>query len=498
MDQDRRFRTIEVIDSRTDQECKVACMSCIRGHRTTSCGNLVCRNKIFWTVKRPGRPSNTCTCRYGPSGRCRCAVARSACPHKAKKGEKRTVDCRCEEHGRYCCLLEPRHWDALIAQLRPKVDFYPNREALEVAGHGAPQTMGFPPTPTYTGTTPGSPHGGAQFLDLMPTPSTSLHSTPAPLPRFGLMGVGLPQGSSHDTPDVLKWQGQAPQAPRDYHASGGPNQQRSTNVAATQTATQAGSSLSPDLSFLSSTINQQYPNLDLDFDPVAQSFGDMSMLPQDRQASSTFEFEKMMADYSNYQLPSAICQNCGMSGCTCKNCPAVMQNFANGSWAQCCARKHTHMGPPPPHPAVDQVLGPNPPQQAPGGCCSGSASSEPGHQIVNSPNSDITVADLGLEYGIIDFNCSGCGCCSGSAPPPPQEQQQYHPPPASNASFNHDCGPMHIQPEGASPNYSQCSSIIGDFPLSDGTDLSDLLMNDLGGHCGCGCGDGCSCGCGDG
>ena len=115
MDQEKPFKTIEVIDSRTSQLCKVACMSCIRGHRTTSCGIPVCRTKIFWTVKRPGRPSNSCTCRYGATGGCKCVVAKTACPHKSKKGEKRTGECRCDEQGRYCCLIEPEHWTALLS-----------------------------------------------------------------------------------------------------------------------------------------------------------------------------------------------------------------------------------------------------------------------------------------------------------------------------------------------------------------------------------------------
>ncbi|KAK3109548.1 hypothetical protein LTR53_017085, partial [Teratosphaeriaceae sp. CCFEE 6253] len=119
MEQEKPFKTIEVLDSRTNQLCKVACMSCIRGHRTTACGNPVCRSKIFWTVKRPGRPSNSCNCRYGATGGCKCVVARSACPHKSKKGEKRSGECRCEEQGRYCCLIEPEQWEALMALRKP-------------------------------------------------------------------------------------------------------------------------------------------------------------------------------------------------------------------------------------------------------------------------------------------------------------------------------------------------------------------------------------------
>ena len=124
MDQEKPFKTIEVIDGRTKQVCKIACMSCIRGHRTTSCGIPVCRQKIFWTVKRPGRPSNSCTCRYGTTGGCKCVTAIPKCPHKSKKGEKRSSECRCDEQGRYCCLLEPEHWDVLFKLQKPSINFF--------------------------------------------------------------------------------------------------------------------------------------------------------------------------------------------------------------------------------------------------------------------------------------------------------------------------------------------------------------------------------------
>jgi hypothetical protein len=146
MDQEKPFKTIEVVDSRTKQVCKVACMSCIRGHRTTSCGIPVCRTKVFWTVKRPGRPSNSCTCRYGATGGCKCVVAKSACPHKAKKGEKRSGECRCDEQGRYCCLLEPEHWAALHGLQKPTVDFFPSRELLE-SNQASTNHMAIPQTP---------------------------------------------------------------------------------------------------------------------------------------------------------------------------------------------------------------------------------------------------------------------------------------------------------------------------------------------------------------
>jgi hypothetical protein len=217
MDQEKPFKTIEVVDSRTKQVCKVACMSCIRGHRTTSCGIPVCRTKVFWTVKRPGRPSNSCTCRYGATGGCKCVVAKSACPHKAKTGEKRSGECRCDEQGRYCCLLEPEHWAALHGLQKPTVDFFPSRELLE-SNQASTNHMAIPQTPAYpmssppaTNSIPSTPihvmnnnYGSYQTMQ-----STSL------TPRFGMMGVGR-QGSTHPRPqDVLAWEGQASPAPRE-------------------------------------------------------------------------------------------------------------------------------------------------------------------------------------------------------------------------------------------------------------------------------------------
>jgi hypothetical protein len=62
----------------------------------------------------------------------------------------------------------------------------------------------------------------------------------------------------------------------------------------------------------------------------------------------TFDFDRWTRDYQAYQYPGAICQKCGLNGCTCRNCPPVMQNYGTTSWAQCCGRKHARQGPQPP------------------------------------------------------------------------------------------------------------------------------------------------------
>lgn len=357
MDQDKPFKTIEVIDSKTRQPCKVACMSCIRGHRTTSCGIPVCRSKIFWTVKRPGRPSNSCTCRFGGTGRCQCVVAKSACPHKPKKGEKRTVDCRCDEQGRFCCLLEPEHWDALCALQKPIVTFYPDREALD-ARPMVPPAIAFPPTPSYSVGTPQTvssvpstpgPMNGLQFVNTTPPNFTEAQSPATHVPRFGMMGVGTPWGNGgFHGQDVLVWEGKSPQAPREYHSYAALHPQEAMLI--------------PDpVPVVTEEAHQTYPassdppTHNPEFAPVTQSMEQMSM-PSEGLPSSTFDFDKMMTDYFNYQFPAAICQHCGLNGCTCKNCPPTLQSFESGSWAQCCARKHVQMPSSRPH-ILDEASG---------------------------------------------------------------------------------------------------------------------------------------------
>lgn len=361
MEQEKPFKTIEVVDSRTNQTCKVACMSCIRGHRTTSCGIPVCRTKIFWTVKRPGRPSNSCTCRYGATGGCKCVVARSACPHKSKKGEKRSGECRCDEQGRYCCLIEPDHWTALLSLQKPVVEFFSTREELE-AKQKSPLNMSLPQTPAYSSiasppqsnsvpSTP-APQGRMQPIHIMPNAYNSyvpaMQSTTL-TPRFGMMGIGAPMGDTHNPPDQLVWEGQAPLAPRELHPQPVYEEQGSCCQGSTPSAQ---SVMSPTPSF-EPTFSQHQPLGDPNgLQPFSNGAHDTVSLPQISPAAPAFNFDKLQTDYFNYQFPSAICQNCGLNGCTCRNCPPVFQNFGTTSWAQCCGRKHARdVQPAPPEPS---------------------------------------------------------------------------------------------------------------------------------------------------
>ncbi|KAM0719567.1 hypothetical protein Q7P37_003697 [Cladosporium fusiforme] len=397
MDQDKPFKTIEVIDGRTNQVCKIACMSCIRGHRTTSCGIPVCRQKIFWTVKRPGRPSNSCTCRYGATGGCKCVTAIPKCPHKSKKGEKRSSECRCDEQGRFCCLLEPEHWDVLFKLQKPTIDFYPSRDALE-GGQTAQTPMTIPNTPAYYPEsapqrvssccgTPGPQPQQPQQVPFPPTPYSDMMSPKSSVTtRFGFMGLGGPMGSAenappdpmawngsvpptpHDysaPPDALNWTGTAPPAPSDYGTPTSFQQpQAEKSSCCSGPATQLPHYQEPEMEIeensccQSSEVPLEAPQ---DFslgDPYLQNshlnpFEPAITQPPYEQpyVQPAFDFERWTQEYQAYQYPGAICQKCGLNGCTCRNCPPVMQNFGTTSWAQCCGRKHARQGPQrlPPH-----------------------------------------------------------------------------------------------------------------------------------------------------
>lgn len=339
-EREKPFKTIEVTDRCTGTVCKVACMSCIRGHRTTACGAAVCRQKLFWTVKRPGRPSNSCTCRFGSSGHCQCVVAKSACPHKPKKGEKRTVNCRCDEQGRWCCVLKAPHWGALSALQKPRVDFFPTPEALDQARLDERLV----PTPTQPSlssvSTPrpafSMPPTSAARMPSKPMVVEQGHSTSQvvpQVPRSGVMGVqALWEADGDVAQNALKWEGMSPQAPSEYHPRNDfvvpfPDQM---------------AQLQPDSTSLI-PAGSQYQNFN--FVPMAQSVHSLNVQPPNAPPVPLSAFSPSLANfqaaYTTYQSPSAICQNCGLNGCTCKNCPTLMQNTETGSWAQCCSRKHT-------------------------------------------------------------------------------------------------------------------------------------------------------------
>lgn len=297
---------VMAVDARTHTVYKVSCMSCIRGHRTLSCGSRSCRSKVFWTVRRAGRPQGNCTCSQR-NGICRCSRIRSVCTHKPKKGEnKRAIGCRCDEQGRYCCLLDDKAWKIHERGEAIPTDFHPNREALLAASNAA---IDEPATPSTAGIQTGTPNtpfynehaynehadgGGVSVSpfdvpDLQPpgqsTPvagvsttgidpfnfdSPHFPSTQPQVPRFGFMGVSAPQGN--DNPyqaDELAWHGSAPIAPRDC---------------------------GPSADFMQSDLasqQQQRQLLDDHSIPMTQSFQNMSMMPG-LQASESFQNMRTM------------------------------------------------------------------------------------------------------------------------------------------------------------------------------------------------------------
>ena len=191
-------------------------MACIKGHRTTSCGILACRHKIFWTVKRPGRPSSTCNCRFlGINGPCKCVTATGPCTHKPKKGQKRTEDCRCDEQGRFCCWLEEPHWDVLMKEGNPEVNLYATTEDLRANSTQSPASSSQGPSTPQRGSHSRSvsSSGSEMRVEAPRHPPQSFIAQPYPT-RFGIMGIGAPMGNDgHQAPDVFTWQDAAPQMP---------------------------------------------------------------------------------------------------------------------------------------------------------------------------------------------------------------------------------------------------------------------------------------------
>ncbi|KAK4506700.1 hypothetical protein PRZ48_000433 [Zasmidium cellare] len=195
-------------------------------------------------------------------------------------------------------------------------------------------------SPPSTNSMPGTPapQGRMQPLHILPN---TYNGYPPPLqsstltPRFGMMGIGAPMGDTHNAPDPLVWEGQAPMAPRDLQSQPIYEEQGSC----CQAPTPAQSVRSPAPSFDPSFSQHQQLGDANGLQPYNGTHDTVS-LPQISPAAPAFNFDKLQTDYFNYQFPSAICQNCGLNGCTCRNCPPVFQNFGTTSWAQCCGRKH--------------------------------------------------------------------------------------------------------------------------------------------------------------
>lgn len=166
-------------------------------------------------------------------------------------------------------------------------------------------------------------------------------------------------------PDALNWTGTAPPAPSDYGTPTSFQQpQAEKSSCCSGPATQLPHYQEPEMEVeensccQSSEVPLEAPQ---DFslgDPYMQNshlnpFEPAITQPPYEQpyVQPAFDFERWTQEYQAYQYPGAICQKCGLNGCTCRNCPPVMQNFGTTSWAQCCGRKHARQGPQrlPPH-----------------------------------------------------------------------------------------------------------------------------------------------------
>jgi hypothetical protein len=252
------------------------------------------------------------------------------------------------------------------------------------------------PTPQPTQRTP--------VVPLTPYSETMSPKSSGVASRFGFMGIGGPMGIADEPlPDPLAWNGMSPPAPRVY--SGPPDALAWNGTASPAHLTYSAppvdiswtgtTSLPPmdyatppsyeqppameESSCCSGPATQlphyQKPEMEMEENSCCQSskapldgpqefsLGDPFMQSthlnpfepaitqppyEQPYVQPTFDFDRWTRDYQAYQYPGAICQKCGLNGCTCRNCPPVMQNYGTTSWAQCCGRKHARQGPQPP------------------------------------------------------------------------------------------------------------------------------------------------------
>jgi hypothetical protein len=182
-------------------------------------------------------------------------------------------------------------------------------------------------------------------------------------PQFGILAMDSPLSVAQD---AMVWDSQSPLAARDsgtqYTYAGSQQESGSCCQPATPTVPTLGVS-SPQQQH-QEMIGQAVP-LTSPL-PTPQLYSNehiaAATTAQMQQTTPAFDFQRLQTDYFNYQFPSAICQNCGLYGCSCRNCPPVFQNFGTTSWAQYCGRKHAREAPPPP---TLPVIAPKiaPPQQ---------------------------------------------------------------------------------------------------------------------------------------
>lgn len=559
-------RPPEVIDAVNGETLKLACMACIRGHRTKQCGSQACRDKVLWTIKRPGRPSNSCMCKFSGTGRCKCVIAKAQCPHKPKKGEKRAVECRCDERGRLCCTLNSDQWQAVTAGQKPALRLYRTQEELQASFSNTLISSTYPgmgpmaqgQSPFSTPQTPAASMGGftndsGDSTPLTPISTThmrepSIPQSPAgpPRTRFGMMGTGAPMGGEgHIAADVLSWQGHAPIAPT-------PRQTYPPPATYAQPPAHSQPSLEPQVdpslrsmpytfdnsvtsppafsphhqaayphthpaSPLYQPVQARSPgqNMFSTIPPVTASLSELSMASSGAlPAPSAFD-----VDYFNFQFPGAICQQCGMADCTCRSCPTVLQSTMDGSWQQCCSRKHVHAGPATvvaqaghaaksccgskakSEPSIDarSITTLTGEDRNAGGCCSGSSSQQ---AFVSDP------FDFGMDAQVNGQNHFPMHGLDAAASEP---HMPSFTDPSLDGNFTFDDGlpTAHTNPPGmAQPSHTHTHpSVVGEHGPGDALDFKqdpvpewqnpndiDMDFDEFLQEAGCGCGTDCPCG----
>ncbi|KAK1810411.1 hypothetical protein LTR12_015216 [Friedmanniomyces endolithicus] len=309
---EKPFKTIEVIDVRTNQPACRASEATAQQHAASQ----------YAGARYSGRSNDP---------------ADHQTPAAADTAPLR-LQMRCGEVGVHTQIKERR-------ETIRRMQFFATPEALD-ANHGTPTPMSTVTTPAYLGSPrifgslPGTP---ARLHSPRPLPDPSspyigYHSPPVSLtPRFGMMGIGGPQGSEEIVmPDVLAWDGQVPLAPREYQPPHRqlPREEEPRSCCQGSTTPQQNAQVEDYAPFTQSIVPPP------GFVPFGGLMPDANVLLEQPVTQPSFDFNKLQNDYYNYQFPSAICQTCGLSGCTCRNCPPVMQSSINGSWAQCCGRKH--------------------------------------------------------------------------------------------------------------------------------------------------------------
>lgn len=403
-----------------------------------------------------------------------------------------------------------------------------------------------------TGSTPQTPLSvqlpPVGIAQLPPKPESPAARTST---RFGMMGIGAPMGSEgHLGEDVLSWQGQTPIAPaprpsyaltpayHQQHPHGHPTfpPAQIPSYSATPYAFENSISQPPVFSpphpqtpihsnphtplYQPQPAQFQPQNTFDTMPPVTASLDQLSMAPSTTLSSlSSFD-----TDYFNFQFPGAICQQCGMANCTCRACPTVLQNTMDGSWRQCCSRKHVHFGP-----TNTAAAG-----HAPAKSCCGSKSNG-NVSAVGQASQQVVTTPGGVSH--ISQNREPGGCCAGSRSPNNMEmdpfafsappQPTHHPPtpfhdpaasqyapafPSANPAPGSDIhlfdpnvppppshGLGHSQQAFQTP--SNTSADLNPWPDPEpgamDMDFDEFIIHEMEGG-GCGCGTECPCGMDDG